>query len=91
MTKEEVKLSIDTWNAHVEQIKNEVANRWLIEHGYKPGKIPMDRLIAVMGYVNTNTRALFEQTRINLKAYRADGWDVKMNMQSETLVFYGEI
>ena len=91
MTKEEVKISIDTWNARVEQIKNDLANRWLIENGYEPGKIPMNRLIVVMSYVNTNTRALYEQSCINLRAFRADGWDVKMNMQSETLVFYGRI
>ena len=82
---------VEAWNNNVEENRKALAARCLNELGFDGDKIPANRLIYVMSYVDRNSRHLFERTSEICHELRAEGWDVKINMQAETLVYYGHI
>lgn len=87
----EVVQMVDAWNNNVEENRKALAARCLHELGIAGDKIPANRLLYVMSYVDRNSRSLFERTCEICHDLRSEGWDVKINMQAETLVYYGRI
>ena len=73
----EVVQMIDAWNNNVEENRKALAARCLHELGIAGDKIPANRLLYVMSYVDRNSRSLFERTREICHELRTDGWDVK--------------
>lgn len=83
---------IDIVNRRNEAIrgrKNMIAVEWSLEKGFDPTdeKVPASFFIGYMDYSYRKSRQMFQATRDIQNRLRDWGYDVKMDMQSETLVY----
>lgn len=83
---------IDIVNCRNEAIrarKSMIAVEWSLEKGFDPTdeKVPASLFIGYMDYSYRKTRQMFQDTKDIQHGLRKWGYDVKMDMQSETLVY----
>lgn len=83
MTREMAKELVKNAN---ERIDNYINNQLPVELGYKAGdKIPATEWFKAQELINA--QKFYETNYMLLKALKADGFDVKINMQNNKLVF----
>ena len=93
MSEKEISEIIGAWNRHVYSRRQEIVREWLEVHGYDPetGEIPAKEWFVFTSHVMRETRGMWAVTRGLAETYRRDGWDVRLNMQDETLELFGRI
>lgn len=82
MTKEEVKARV---KAHNEMIDNYINNDLAKELGAKNGKITLDKWFKAQELINK--QGFYGKAKELLNELRKAGFDVKINMQDNKLVF----
>lgn len=82
MTKEEAKAKV---SAHNEMIDNYINNDLAKELGAKNGKITLDQWFKAQELINK--QGFYSKAKKLLNELRAAGFNVKINMQSNKLVF----
>lgn len=87
MTKETVKELIANANARIDKYVGEQLPK---ELGYETlDEMPMSEWFKAQELIKA--QKFYETNHELLKVFRAAGFDVKMDMQSDKLVFYGEL
>ena len=93
MSEKEIREIIDAWNHYIYARRQEIARDWLQVNGYdsESSTIPANKWFDFTSYLMRETRGMWAVTRGLAETYRREGWDVKLNMQDETLEFFGKI
>ena len=82
-----VKMMVNDWNTRIDRFMEETLPVLLAADGYtvKDGKVALEAWFAAQKHINAQK---FYETGHHLQMLlRADGYDVKMDMQSNKLVF----